>query len=165
MIQTSGTELHLINLLQENHKEVYNDPSKRQGYLFLYGCFLAAADEEPGSFHRSEARKCGFIADVLSENELSELLHLMDCRERQEKQLLSRHDVGIIAFLDRMYPDSLIDNYVVIKVGGCGFVFSKEDALKLTNQHFGTLSALAEKEQLASPVYVEVSEDGLLVID
>ncbi len=165
MIQTSGTELHLINLLQESHKEVYNHPSKRQGFLLLYRCFLAATDKEPDSFHRSQAKKCGFIADVLSEKELSKLLHAMDCQGLQNGQVLSRNDAGIITSLDHMYPDSLIDDSAIVRVGSRGFVFCKEDVPKLTKRHFSILSALAETEQLANPVYVEVSENGRLVVD
>ena len=74
-------------------------------------------------------------------------------------------DVRIMKLLDEMYPASLIDNSHIIEIDNHYFIFSKQDAEQLTEQHFDTLSALSENEQLMNPVYVELDEEGRLIID
>lgn len=76
----------------------------------------------------------------------------------------SDEDAGIMRLLEKMYPISLIDNSHIIEIDSHYFVFSKRDAGRLTEQHFDTLSALADNEQLINPVYVELDEEGLSLI-
>lgn len=67
--------------------------------------------------------------------------------------------------LDKMYPIDLIENSSIIEIDSRYFVFHKSDIPRLTEQHFDTLSSLAENKQLCNPVFVEVDEGGRLLID
>lgn len=126
----------------------------------------------------TRAKKCAFIVGVLSESELSELTHSMNLWKSKEARILhgeyqvdldegdfNDDDVKIILLLDKMYPIELIDNSSVIGIDNQYFVFSKNDIPRLTEQHFDTLSVLAENRNLLNPVYVDIDEGGRLVID
>lgn len=144
--------------------------------------FDRAADESynSGNTHINEvrARKCAFVVATLSEYELSELTHSMNLWKSKENRILrdeyqvnldendfNENDAKIISCLDEMYPIDLIENSSVIEIDNQYYVFSKDDMPKLTEQHFDTLSILAEKGQLLNPVYVDIDERGRLVID
>ena len=74
-------------------------------------------------------------------------------------------DAKIISALDKMYPIELIESSSVIAIDNQYFLFNKNDIPKLTEQHFDTLSSIAEDGQIFNPVYVEIDERGRLVID
>lgn len=124
------------------------------------------------------ARKCAFVVGVLSENELSELTHTMNLWKAKEKRIMAgeyqvdlderdfnESDTRLISMLDAMYPIDLIDNSEIIEIDTHYFVFRKSDIQRLTEQHIDILSGLAENEQLYNPVYVEIDEEGRLIID
>ncbi len=126
----------------------------------------------------ARAKKCAFIVKTMSEGELSELTHSMNLWKSKEARIMGGEyqvdldegdfnddDMKIILSLDKMYPIELIENSSVIEIDNQYFVFSKGDIPKLTEQHFDTLSILAEKRDLINPVYVDVDERGRLVID
>ena len=52
-----------------------------------------------------------------------------------------------------------------MKVDKNYFVFSKTDSKKLTEEHFDALMTLAKQEDLHNPVYVDVDEEGRLLVD
>jgi hypothetical protein len=64
-----------------------------------------------------------------------------------------------------MYPVSLIDNSHVIAINNHYFVFNKQDAERLSKQHYDILSNLSDGEELANPVYVRLDEEGRLIVD
>lgn len=74
-------------------------------------------------------------------------------------------DAKLIGLLDKMYPISLIDNSHIIEIDNHYFIFSKQDTGRLSEQHFDILSELSDNEQLANPVYVELDEEGRLIVD
>lgn len=126
--------------------------------------------------NENRAKKCAFVVKILSESELSELTHSMNLWKSKEKRIMggeyqvdldetdfNADDVDIISTLDGMYPIALIDNSSVIAIGKQSFIFGKKDVPKLTEQHFDTLSSIAESEQVLNPVYVEIDEGGLVV--
>lgn len=144
--------------------------------------FNKAAEESYNSgavaIDENRAKKCAFVVRVLSENELSALTHTMNLWKSKETRIMSgeyqvdldekdfnESDSEIINTLDRMYPIELIENSEVIDIDNHYFVFTKSDAQKLTEQHFDTLSSLAESEELFNPIYVDIDEEGRLVID
>ena len=45
------------------------------------------------------------------------------------------------------------------------FVFTKTDAQHLTEEHFDILLALAENEELHNPVFVDIDDEGRLIVD
>ncbi len=130
------------------------------------------------AINEERARKCAFVVGVLSENELSELTHTMNLWKAKENRIMSgeyqvdldesdfnENDARIISMLDAMYPMELIENSEIIGIDNHYFVFRRNDAQRLSEQHFDILSSLAENEQLYNPVYVEMDEGGRLIID
>ena len=151
-------------------------------YTHERSAFDHAAQEEY-SVHREQvneerAKRSHFIVSVLSENELSALTHKLNIwrskrsrimqGERQVDLLESdfdKEDMNTMKLLEEMYPISLIDNSQIIKIDNHYFIFNKQDAGKLTEQHFDTLSALSDNEKLNNPVYVELDGEGRLIVD
>lgn len=128
--------------------------------------------------NETRAKKCAFIVGTLSENELSELTHSMNLWKAKEERIrqgeyqvdleeadFNAHDADIISTLDGMYPIELIDNSTIVEIDNQYFVFNKKEMPRLTEQHFDTLSTLAESGQLMNPVYAEIDEKGVLVIE
>lgn len=124
------------------------------------------------------AKKSHFLVSILSENELSALTHRLNLWKSKESKIMqgerqvelqesdfSDDDAKLIGLLDKMYPLSLIDNSHVIEIDNHYFIFSKQDASRLSEQHFDILSELSDSEPLANPVYVELDEEGRLIID
>jgi hypothetical protein len=135
-----------------------------------------SAPHEP--LNEERANKSHFIVSVLSENELSAFTHKLNLWKSKESQIMrgerqvelcesdfSDEDARLIGLLEEMYPISLINNSHIIEIDSHYFVFRKQDAERLTEQHFDVLSALSENERLENPVYVELDEDGRLIID
>ena len=144
--------------------------------------FDSAAEEEYSNpqepINEERAKKSQFIVSILSEKELSELTHKLNLWKAKEDRIMrgekqvdlaesdfNAEDAKIMELLDEMYPTSLIDNSHIIELDNHYFIFRKQDAEQLTAQHFDTLSALSDNEQLMNPVYVELDEEGRLIID
>ncbi len=126
----------------------------------------------------SRAKKCAFVVETLTEKELSELTHKMNLWKSKEHRIMSgeynvtlsvddfnEDDENMIRLLDRMYTDEIIDNSEIINLDRYYFVFSKLDSQKLTEQHFDTLMAITEDDDLHNPVFVEIDDEGGLIID
>ncbi len=125
-----------------------------------------------------QAEKCAFIVNVLTEKELSDLTHGMNIWAVSQDRIMSgerqvalnerdftNHDEDIIRALDSMYPVSLIRDLVQIPIDNICFVVSKENYAKLTEEHIDTLALLVNNEELHNPVFVEVDDEGGLLID
>ncbi len=74
-------------------------------------------------------------------------------------------DARMIHMLEKMYPLSLMENSCVFKINGFTFLFSREDAAGLTEQHLDVLSDIADEGELHNPVYVSIDEEGRMDID
>ena len=124
------------------------------------------------------AKRSQFLVSILSEKELSELTHQLNIWKtkesrikRGEKQVdlsendFNERDVKIVKLLEKMYPTSLIEHSHIVGIDNHFFIFSKKDSKRLTEQHFDTLSALCDNCQLNNPVYVELDEEGRLIVD
>lgn len=130
------------------------------------------------SIDEVRAQKSGFMTATLSERELSELTHKMNLWKSKENRIMSgerqvslsendfnAEDVQLISLLDRMYPIAMVESSEVISMNNVYFVFNKSDIPKLTEEHFDILSVLTDKEELHNPVYVDIDEEGRLIID
>jgi hypothetical protein len=124
------------------------------------------------------AKRSQFLISILSENELSTLTHKLNIWKSKEDRIMkgerqvelqesdfTDEDAKLMALLEKMYPISLIDSSHVIEIDSHYFVLSKQDSCRLSAQHFDILSELADNEQLANPVYVELDEEGRLIVD
>ena len=77
----------------------------------------------------------------------------------------SSEDAKMISLLDAMYPIGTINSSVVLPIDQYNFVFSKQDISRLKESDMDVLSSLTETEELHNPIYVEIDDDGRLVID
>lgn len=124
------------------------------------------------------AKKSLFLVSIMSEKELSSLTHKMNIWKSKESRIMqgeyqvdlnendfNDNDTYIMSMLEQMYPSSLISNSHIIEIDNHYFVFTKQDAVKLTEQHFDTLSTLSDNESLSNPVFVEIDSEGRLVVD
>lgn len=151
-------------------------------YTHERSAFDAAAAEEYAAHHDEididRAKRSCFIVSTLSERELSTFTHKLNlwnskrARIMQGEQQVELHesdfstsDAGIIGLLEQMYPISLINNSHVISVDNHYFVFNKQDAERLSENHFDTLVALADNKDLVNPVYVDLDAEGRLIVD
>ena len=130
------------------------------------------------SVNETRAKKCGFIVETMTEEALSELTHKMNLWNSKKARIMSgeynvnldekdfnEDDKKMIQLLDSMYPIEMIENSIVVDLDKNYFVFSKEDSVKLTEEHFDTLMLLSERETLHNPVYVDIDSEGRLLID
>lgn len=151
-------------------------------YTHERSAFDAAAHEEYEASHEhideTRAIKSSFITKIMSEAELSALTHKLNiwmakkdritAGERQVELCasdLDRNDENILRALEQMYTLDFINNSHIIKMDTCYFLFSKDDLPKITENHYDTLGALAESQDLINPVYVEIDDEGRLLID
>lgn len=124
------------------------------------------------------AKKCAFIVSTLSEKELSEFTHKMNIWKSKENRIMSgeyqvalsesdfnQDDMKLVSLLENMYPIEMIDESRIVSIDNHYFIFNKADVSKLTEAHFDTLSTLVEKEELYNPIYVDIDEEGRLLID
>jgi hypothetical protein len=151
-------------------------------YTYERPSFDAAVEEEYSTFHEQVveeyAKRSLFLVSILSENELSMLTHRLNIWKSKESRIMrgerqvelqesdfNDDDAKLMNLLEKMYPISLIDSSHIIEIDNHYFVFSKQDASRLSEQHFDILSELSDSEQLANPVYVELDEEGRLIVD
>ena len=130
------------------------------------------------SINISRAEKCAFMVSTMTEKELSDLTHKMNLWKCKEKRIMSGeyqvdlseddfnlNDEKLIRSLDAMYPSEIINNSQIICLDKKYFVFTKDDAQNLSETHFDILLTLAENEELHNPVFVDIDDEGRLVID
>lgn len=133
---------------------------------------------DPGQVNEARARKAAFLVGVLSEAELSELTHRYNIWSQKSPRILAGEqqvelddadfnaaDTRLTQTLEQMYPDTLVKNSSVIPIGEKYFVLSNTDRRRLTEQHMDILSALPELDSLSNPIFVEIEDDGGLLID
>lgn len=64
-----------------------------------------------------------------------------------------------------LYPTDLIQQSSIISIGNYNFVLRKDDLDRLTDDQYAILSLISETTELHNPVYVEVDEEGKLIVD
>ncbi|GAA5414334.1 hypothetical protein [Ureaplasma ceti] len=124
------------------------------------------------------AQKCGFIVSSLTEQELSNITHEMNIWKAQYYRIhngernvtlceldFNQNDEQIIRSLDEMYPIEMINNSEIINLKEKYFIISKSNITKLKSKHFNVLTRLSECEELNNPVFVDIDEEGRLLID
>ncbi len=124
------------------------------------------------------AKKCAFVVGTMTEMELSELTHKMNLWKCKESRIMqgeynvdlferdfNEDNEALMRLLDGMYSTDMIDDSVIFNIDKNYFVFSVDDSKKLTEEHFDTLMNLAQQENLHNPVYVDIDEEGRLLLD
>lgn len=87
-----------------------------------------------------------FLKQVLTEDEYESILK----------------DSSLFKQSKELYSDELIDSVNIISIDDKRFLIRKEDANRMPNNFIQTLSIV---EVDNNPIYVEVSEEGVLLID
>ena len=177
--------------LQTQASSFQISPLKLQAFEFLCAAFSRSDGEDTGnrtistvsaSCDRAEA--AAFLVQILSEAELSELLHKFDAwleRERQacgrqsarlDSAVFSDRDLRLASELRKLYPLEMIRSSTVIqRKDSAGqvvsFVIGADDASRLTAQQQLVLTEVALLEPLPvhNPLFVEIDPNGYLVID
>lgn len=124
------------------------------------------------------AEKCAFMVSTMTEKELSDLTHQMNLWKCKEERIMNGEyqvdlserdfnsdDEKLIRTLDDMYPSQLVENSTVLCLDRKYFFFTKSDAQHLTEEHFDILLTLAENEELHNPVFVDIDDEGRLIVD
>lgn len=137
-----------------------------------------AYEKEENNINTVRAKKCAFVVCTMTEVELSELTHQMNLWKSKEKRIISGEyqvdlyesdfnsdDEKMIKLLDSMYSETIIDNSAIVNLDKNYFVFHKNEIPKLTEEHFDILLTLTEQDNLHNPVYVDIDEEGRLLID
>lgn len=145
--------------------------------------FDKSADREYGrssdKINEERAEKSAFIVNTLTENELSDLTHSMNLWNNKKDRILSgerqvtldeedfnQHDIDMMQKLYDMFSIDEIRNSKIISTDKHYFILNKSDYAKLTEQQMDTLFTLSNSDtELNNPVYVEIDEDGRLLID
>ncbi|WP_072536151.1 hypothetical protein [Lactiplantibacillus plantarum] len=126
--------------------------------------------------NKKRAELIGFFIETCTPDELSRITHHMNVWESKKARILlgekqvaledsdfSENDINMMKTIKNVYPHEMIRNSKIIEIGKNSFIFSKDDAKKLSPGQIDTLQALAKNENLDNPVYVEVSGERLLV--
>lgn len=100
-------------------------------------------------------RRAKFITKVLSEKDCEDLLAKIKCE----------HNSHIFQELQLMFPKEIISNAYILPIKDNYFVFSKADKDRITENHMAILRQLASREKLYNPLYVEIENDGNLVVE
>jgi hypothetical protein len=64
-----------------------------------------------------------------------------------------------------MYPNEYIDSVRVINISDKTFLIDKEDIPKLTDESKRVFISLAYERSLQNPVYVSVTDNGVVLVD
>src|SRR5690625_5131586 len=123
------------------------------------------------------ANLSGFLVNILNEEDLSDLTHELNIWKVKEEEIkggakhmpleekdFNINDVNILNSLREMYTTDYIESVEIIEMSDKSFVIEKEDFTNLTEDHEDVLITLASNEGLDNPVYLTLSEDGVLLV-
>jgi len=132
----------------------------------------------PQLVNEERAKFAGFLVSILNEDELSKLTHEFNIWKSKESEIkrgvrnvslreedLNEEDAELLRFLKNMYPSEYIDSVRVINISGKSFIINKNDIPKLTEDAKSVFISLANEESLENPVYVTVTDDGVVLVD
>ena len=151
-------------------------------YTHERSSFDAMARQEyeasPEQISESRAIKSKFITQIMSERELSDLTHKLNIWKAKKDRIaagerqvelcesdLDESDERVLRTLEHMYSLEFINNSHIIKMDTHYFLFNKDNVPKITVEHYDTLSVLADSGELSNPIYVEIDDEGRLLVD
>ena len=154
---------------------VYGDYIYHQ--LSFFPAVQSITAESVTGVNEERARLSGFLVKILTEQELSDLTHELDAWkihepaiDRGEKNIsiseedFSQDDYLLLRTLKEMYPNELIESSTVVSMMDKNFLISNDDFGKLTEDQTKIFLNLTEQE-IDNPVYVSLSEEGVMLID
>lgn len=154
---------------------VYGDYIYHSAYFFP--AVQAIVAESIKNINEERAKLSGFLVKILTEEELSDLTHELDAWKVHEEAIkrglknisiseddFSEDDYLLLKTLREMYPNELIENSTVISMMDKNFLLSTEDFGRLSEDQTKVFLNLAN-EDLENPVYVSLTDEGVLLID
>lgn len=99
-----------------------------------------------------------FLVAAQTEKELVKLINSTQQNSEEEK-------CELISECVRMYPPKYIKKVQVISIGDKRFLLPKEDTIKFTQKHKEILHDLSNSSGLENPVYLSITETGILIVD
>ncbi|MDF1997583.1 hypothetical protein [Peribacillus frigoritolerans] len=156
--------------------DVYGD------YTYRYDEFADNIEDayelNPQILNEDRAKFSGFLVNILNEGELSDITHELNIWSVKKEQIdrgvkhiplveedLNENDADLLLSLKEMYSTEYIDSVKVIEVSGKSFIIKHSDVEKLTTEQESVFITLADDDSLENPVYVSVSEDGVVLVD
>ena len=126
----------------------------------------------------TRAKFAGFLISILNEDDLSRFTHEFNIWRVKENDInhgvknvslhekdFSEKDAELLTSIKNMYPINYIDSVKVIEISGKSFIIDKEDMLKLTDESESVFISLANESTLQNPVYISISDDGVVLVD
>lgn len=130
------------------------------------------------SVNNARAKFAGFLISILNEDELSNFTHEFNIWKAKENDIRSgvrdvslyekdfnEKDAELLTSMKNMYPIDYIDSVKVIEISGKSFILNKEDIPKLTDESEYVFISLANESSLQNPVYISISDDGVVLVD
>lgn len=156
--------------------DVYGD--YRYNKELFNQAIILTLEENEVVINEDIATFCLFLVQTQTSEALSELTHELDIWKSQQDMIewgeyqvslhessLSATDIEFIKSIRSAYPRSYIDAVKIIKLNHKRFVVNREDYQNLTPTHYDTLQKLDQVNELVNPVYVEIDENGGLIVD
>ena len=163
------TKSNLSNWLLEKNTVAYKSLLKLQSFLSLYELMSKVNTEKLDEKNINEriATICNYLVSILNEIELSELINKLEFWVTTKVFIDSGQKRGekLIKILEKMYSIKEIENSIIVPINEINFVISKKQYPMLTQKHLDTLIELVKNEVLHNPVYIEIDENGALVVD
>ena len=126
----------------------------------------------------ARAKFAGFLVSILNEEELSSLTHEFNIWKAKENDIKSgvkevslyerdfnKKDAELLTSMKNMYPTDYIDSVQVIEISGKSFILNKDDIPNLNNESKSVFISLANESSLQNPVYISISDDGVVLVD
>ncbi len=124
------------------------------------------------------ASRAAFLVQILTQEELSDMTHQLNIWNSQKERIVDnneRHveleeknfdeeDVALVKDLASMYSTEFIETSIVLNIKNKNFVLSKKDCENISELQRNTLELLAQ-EKLMNPVFIEIGENGELLVD
>jgi len=128
--------------------------------------------------NNERAKLAGFLVNILNEDELSKFTHKFNIWKAKENDIKSgmkdvplyakdfnKKDVELLMSMKNMYPTDYIDSVKVIEISGKSFILNNKDIPKLNEESKYVFISLANESSLQNPVYISISNDGVVLVD
>lgn len=135
-------------------------------------------ERNPFLVDEERAKFSGFLVSIMSDQELSELTHQFNIWnskseriKRNEKQVpldekdFNSDDQEILNTLREAYPTEYINSVYTLDIGAIHFVIDIDNADRISEAHMDILWQLSKNKDLENPVYIDFSENGVLLVD
>ena len=126
----------------------------------------------------ARAKLAGFLISILNEDDLSSFTHEFNIWKVKADDInngvrnvtlhekdFNKKDAELLTSIKNMYPIDYINSVNVIEIGGKSFIINKKDMSRLTDESESVFISLANEATLQNPVYISISDDGVVLVD